>query len=88
MTKYKFSFKSHFSLSKKKLKYKGNIYFIEHHLAHAASTFLVSPFDKAAILTVDGVGEWTTTTYGYGEENNINLLKEINTMNLESELIL
>jgi carbamoyltransferase len=62
---------------KKKLKYKGDILFIEHHLAHAASSFLVSPFKKSAILTVDGVGEWTTTTYGVGNENNINLMKEI-----------
>ena len=42
---------------RKKLKYKGNVLFIEHHLAHAASSFLVSPFKEAAILTVDGVGE-------------------------------
>lgn len=62
---------------KKKLKYMGDILFIEHHLAHAASTFLVSPFKKATILTVDGVGEWTTTAYGIGEENNIHLMKEI-----------
>lgn len=62
---------------RKKLKYKGDVLFIEHHLAHAASSFLVSPFKKAAILTVDGVGEWTTTTYGVGEENNIELIKEI-----------
>ncbi len=62
---------------KKKLKYKKPILFIEHHLAHAASTFLVSPYKKAAILTVDGVGEWTTTTYGIGEGNDIKLLKEI-----------
>jgi len=62
---------------KKKLKYKGDVLFIEHHLAHAASSFLVSPFKKAAILTIDGVGEWTTTTYGIGEENCINLIKEI-----------
>lgn len=62
---------------KKKLGYKKGIYFIEHHLAHASSSFLVSPFEKAAILTVDGVGEWTTTTYGYGEGNNITLHKEI-----------
>ena len=62
---------------KKGLKYKGDILFIEHHLAHAASTFLVSPFKKATILTVDGVGEWTTTAYGIGEGNNINLMKEI-----------
>jgi carbamoyltransferase len=60
-----------------KLKYKGDIIFIDHHLAHAASSFLVSPFQKAAILTIDGVGEWSTTTYGSGEKNNINLRKEI-----------
>ncbi len=51
--------------------------FIEHHLAHAASSFLVSPFQKAAILTVDGVGEWTTTAYGIGKGNEISLVKEI-----------
>lgn len=62
---------------KKKLKYKKDVLFIEHHLAHAASTFLASPFDKAAVLTVDGVGEWTTTTYGIAENNNIKLIKEI-----------
>lgn len=62
---------------RKKLGYKGDVLFVEHHLAHAASTFLVSPFQKAAIVTVDGVGEWTTTTYGVGEGNNIHLLKEI-----------
>jgi len=62
---------------KKKLKYKGDVLFIEHHLAHASSTFLVSPFTEAAIITTDGVGEWTTTTYGFGKNNNIELLKEI-----------
>jgi len=62
---------------RKKLKYKKDILFIEHHLAHAASSFLVSPFKKAAILTVDGVGEWTTTAYGVGNENKIKLIKEI-----------
>ncbi|PIN98975.1 MAG: hypothetical protein COT90_01755 [Candidatus Diapherotrites archaeon CG10_big_fil_rev_8_21_14_0_10_31_34] len=62
---------------KKKLKYKGNIFFIEHHLAHAASCFLVSPFEKAAIFTIDGVGEWTTTSYGTGNKNQIHLMKEI-----------
>ena len=64
-------------LIRKKLKYDGEIFFIQHHLAHAASSFLVSPFKKAAILTVDGVGEWATTTYGIGEENDIHLIKEI-----------
>lgn len=62
---------------KKKLKYKKDVLFIEHHMAHAASSFLLSPFQKAAILTVDGVGEWTTTAYGLGEGNDINLMKEI-----------
>ncbi len=64
-------------LIKKKLKYHGPIFFIEHHLAHAASSFLVCPFKKAAVLTIDGVGEWTTTTYGIAKENKVTLLKEI-----------
>ncbi|MBI2136467.1 hypothetical protein HYU06_05330 [Candidatus Woesearchaeota archaeon] len=62
---------------KKKLSYTGDVLFIEHHLAHAASSFLVSPFKKAAILTTDGVGEWTTTSYGLGEGTEIHLMKEI-----------
>mgnify|MGYP001572238392 CR=1 FL=1 len=62
---------------KKTLGYKGDVLFIEHHLAHAASAFLVSPFKKAAILTVDGVGEWTTTAYGIGDGNEVRLMKEI-----------
>lgn len=62
---------------KKKLKYKGDIIFVEHHLAHAASAFLVSPFKNAAIATIDGVGEWTTTAYGVGNGKDIHLLKEI-----------
>jgi carbamoyltransferase len=51
--------------------------FSEHHLSHAASTFLCSPFEEAAILTVDGVGEWSTATYGVGKGTDITLLKEI-----------
>ena len=62
---------------KRKLKYKKDVLFVEHHLAHAASSFLPSPFKQAAILTVDGVGEWTTTAYGIGKDNDIKLLKEI-----------
>ncbi len=62
---------------KEQLKYKKDILFIEHHLAHAAGSFFASPFKKAAILTVDGVGEWTTTAYGLGEDKEIHLLKEI-----------
>lgn len=53
------------------------IFFGNHHLSHAASAFLVSPFEEAAILTVDGVGEWTTTTIGYGKGNTIRTDKEI-----------
>ena len=64
-------------LVKKKLNYKGDVLFIQHHLAHAASSFLASPFKEAAIVTVDGVGEWTTTTIGKGEGNTIKLCKEI-----------
>jgi carbamoyltransferase len=51
--------------------------FTEHHQSHAASAFYPSPFDEAAILTIDGVGEWATTTIGHGEGNRIKLLKEI-----------
>jgi carbamoyltransferase len=56
---------------------KNKVLFSEHHLSHAASAFLCSPFDEAAILTVDGVGEWVTATYGVGKGNNIKLLKQI-----------
>jgi len=53
------------------------ILFSEHHLSHAASTFLCSPFDQAAILTVDGVGEWATATMGVGKGTDIKLLREV-----------
>jgi len=53
------------------------IYFAEHHLSHAASAFFPSPFDEAVILTLDGVGEWATTTAGIGKKNNIEIFKEI-----------
>ncbi|MCI0707148.1 MAG: carbamoyltransferase [Ignavibacteriae bacterium] len=58
---------------KSELSYEGEILFTEHHMSHAASAFLVSPFEEAAILTTDGVGEWDTTTYGWGRGNNIQL---------------
>lgn len=51
--------------------------FPEHHLSHAASAFFPSPFDKAAILTVDGVGEWATMSIGKGGNNSITVLKEL-----------
>ena len=59
------------------LGYDGEILFTPHHLAHAASAFYPSPYDDAAILTVDGVGEWATGSYGIGEGNEIKLLKEM-----------
>jgi carbamoyltransferase len=53
------------------------VVFGDHHLSHAASAFLCSPFDEAAILTVDGVGEWATATYGVGRGTDLRLLREI-----------
>ena len=57
--------------------YKGRYVFLEHHESHAASAFLPSPFDEAVILTLDGVGEWTTGSIGVGRGNKIELLKEL-----------
>jgi carbamoyltransferase len=51
--------------------------FPEHHLSHAASAFYPSPFEEAAILTLDGVGEWATATIGQGKDNSIKILKEL-----------
>src|SRR3984893_9878800 len=56
---------------------KDKVLFCEHHLSHAASSFLCSPFDEAAILTVDGVGEWVTSTHGVGKGNQIKINKQI-----------
>jgi len=53
------------------------IYFSEHHLSHAASAFYPSPFNDAVILTLDGVGEWATTTVAKGNAKNLNIYKEI-----------
>jgi len=53
------------------------INFSEHHLSHAASAFFSSPYEEAIILTLDGVGEWATTTVSIGKNNKINILKEI-----------
>jgi carbamoyltransferase len=53
------------------------IKFSEHHLSHAASAFFSSPYEEAIILTLDGVGEWATTTVSLGKNNKINILKEI-----------
>ena len=57
--------------------YEGDVLFTEHHEAHVASAFYPSPFEEAAILTVDGVGEWATASYGFGQGNKITLLKEL-----------
>ncbi|MFC0807560.1 carbamoyltransferase [Ensifer sp. P24N7] len=55
----------------------GSLLFTEHHLAHAASAFFPSPFASAAVLTMDGVGEWCTTSLGHGRGKDLHILKEI-----------
>jgi carbamoyltransferase len=65
------------SVIRETLAYDGLLLFTEHHEAHAASAFYPSPFARAAILTMDGVGEWATTSYGSGEGNRITLLGEL-----------
>src|SRR5215472_808545 len=62
---------------RKQLDYSGEILFAEHHQSHAASAFLPSPFEEAAILTLDGVGEWATATQGVGHGNYLELIREI-----------
>ena len=57
--------------------WRSRLLFSEHHLSHAASAFFPSPFENAVILTLDGVGEWTTTSVSIGEGKEIKLLKEI-----------
>ena len=57
--------------------YKGKVLFTEHHESHAASAFFPSPFERSAVLTIDGVGEWATSSYGYGRGNELHLLKEL-----------
>jgi carbamoyltransferase len=64
-------------LIRKSLGYDGKIFFPEHHEAHAAAAFFPSPFQRAAFLTMDGVGEWTTTSFGVGEGNKVSLDYEI-----------
>lgn len=64
-------------LIKKELKFTGDLIYPEHHQSHAASAFYPSPFSESAILTIDGVGEWSTTSWGVGKENIIDLQAEI-----------
>lgn len=62
---------------RKELGYDGPLYFPEHHHSHAASAFYPSPFQEAAILTMDGVGEWTTTSWGVGRGHRVALESEL-----------
>jgi carbamoyltransferase len=65
------------SLLRKELKYEGKLLFGDHHESHAASAFYPSPFEEAAVLTVDGVGEWATASYGVGRGRELTLLKQM-----------
>ncbi len=64
-------------LIKKELGYEGELIFPEHHQSHAASAFFPSPFESSAILTIDGVGEWSTVTWGVGTGNKMQLKEEL-----------
>ena len=61
----------------KNINWKERLLFSEHHLSHAASAFYPSPFESAAVLTLDGVGEWTTTSLAIGQGSNLKVVKEI-----------
>jgi carbamoyltransferase len=65
------------SVLDKKLGYRGPIFYADHHLAHAASAFYCSGWEEAAVLTVDGVGEWATATWGHGKGMDLDLKGEI-----------
>jgi carbamoyltransferase len=62
---------------KSELSYEGEVLFTEHHQSHAGSAFFPSPYQKAAILTIDGVGEWTTNSLGIGDGNKFSIIREI-----------
>jgi len=66
------------AIIQEQLKYQGHILFAEHHESHAASAFYPSPFQEAAFLTMDGVGEWASTSYGLGKDNSIEIHAELN----------
>jgi carbamoyltransferase len=65
------------SLIREQIDFEGPILFTEHHESHAASAFYPSPFQRAAFLTMDGVGEWATASYGVGDGNRIDILGEL-----------
>jgi carbamoyltransferase len=62
---------------RKELNYKGRIVFVEHHESHAASAFYPSPFKEAAVLTMDGVGEWDTASFGVGSGNKLDIVSDL-----------
>jgi carbamoyltransferase len=62
---------------REQLGYEGELLFAEHHESHAASAFFPSPFEEAAILTMDGVGEWATASIGVGKGNDLQLIHEL-----------
>ena len=65
------------ALEKCGIKQPGDIYFPEHHESHAASAFFASPFKSAGVLTIDGVGEWGTSSYGHGHGNKLEIIDEL-----------
>ncbi len=65
------------TILKKRLGYNGQVLFSSHHLSHAAGSFFLSQFDESAVLTIDGVGEWATASYGYARGNKITLSHEL-----------
>jgi len=70
--------RDHFGKIDRSVDWDARLLFADHHQSHAASAFFASPFSESAILTLDGVGEWTTTSAGYGKDNRIDLRREIN----------
>ena len=76
------------SLIQEEIGFSGKILFPEHHASHAASAFYASPFKDAAFLTMDGVGEWATTSYGIGNGNKMEILADIKFPNSLGLLIL
>ncbi|MBI1883578.1 MAG: carbamoyltransferase [Chlamydiae bacterium] len=64
-------------LIEKEIGYKGKVLFPEHHESHAASAYFPSPFKRAAFLTMDGVGEWATSSFGVGVDNKIKIISEL-----------
>jgi carbamoyltransferase len=66
-----------FKIFDNEIGWKGDIHFCEHHLSHAASSFYPSPFAEAAILTIDGVGEWATASYGKGTGSKVEIMNEM-----------